>query len=180
LLYYPLHHKVIIYIIDDKYKKKKKMGYTTEFKGSFTILPPVEEATYQLLYGLGTTRRMKRRHMGKKNGVEGEFYVVGDEKNVVDHNHPPRTQPSLWCGWLIQPDRKTIQWNGIEKFYHYEEWLLYIVKILKERGYTMKGKIAWRGEDISDTGTLHLTHSFLTVRWIDTRNMEFKSEKICL
>ena len=156
------------------------MGYTTDFTGSFMIQPHLDEATYQLLYGLGTTRRMKRRRMGKKYGVEGEFYVLGDEKNVVDHNQPPRTQPSLWCGWLIQPDHKTIQWNGIEKFYEYEDWLFYIVKILKQRGYTMTGRVVWRGEDIPDMGILYLTPSFLTVRWIDTRNMDFKSKKIRL
>ena len=101
--------------------------------------------------------------------------MLDDEKNVVNHHKPPRTQPSLWCGWQIQPDHKTIVGTGIEKFYGYVDWLLYITKILKDRG-----KVAWCGEEMPDAGTLHLTPCFLHVRWIDTKTLDVKSGKIRL
>lgn len=154
------------------------MGYSTEFVGSFTIQPSVDEATYQLLLGLATTRRMKRR-VSKKYGVDGEFYVVDDEKNIANRNQPPRTQPSLWCQWLIQPDHKTIRWDGKDKFSEYIPWLLYLQKILKERDYLVKGRVVWLGE-AGDAGILHLTPTFLMVRYMDPKTMDVRSKKIRL
>lgn len=137
------------------------MGYTTEFEGHFITDRPVDEETYDLLRGLATTRRMKR-DIGAEYGTEGEFYIDGTgyrgqgrDGNIIDYNRPPSTQPGLWCQWLIQEDRQTIQWDGIEKFYNYVEWLEYIIeRVLYPRGYSLSGKVRWQGERPTDAGTI--------------------------
>jgi len=158
------------------------MGYTTDFWGEFTINKPVDDETYALLEGLNRTRRMKRdivklgmRKYGIENptvqqiadwqrefGIEGEFWVYDTEnsgqnvtEDVINQNTPPETQPGLWCQWYILDDRVTIAWDGGEKFYHYIEWIEYIiVTILKPRGYVVNGEVEWQGEDLSDAGMI--------------------------
>ena len=91
------------------------MGYTTYFKGSFDIHPAPDASTRRLVNGLSDTRRMGRDlsrlatmlHIQTEEaaalyGVEGEFYVGGndvnrqkttDDEGVIDVNTPPKTQP---------------------------------------------------------------------------------------
>jgi hypothetical protein len=48
-------------------------------------------------------------------------------------------------------------WNGQEKFYHYDEWLIYIIdNFLKPWGYKAEGTMRWVGEDPWDQGTLYV------------------------
>ncbi len=140
------------------------MGYTTEFIGSFQTDRPVDERTYRLMVGLATTRRMMR-DVAPKYGVDGEFYVEGGgfmgqatERNVIDHNRPPRTQPGLWCQWLMQEDHQTIAWDEGEKFYEYTRWIEYLIdRVLAPRGYVVNGEVCWRGEDFFDVGRITVT-----------------------
>lgn len=147
------------------------MGYTTEFNGEFKTDQPVDIATYKLLYGLATTRRMARR-VDSKYGIEGEFYVEDTENagqnensNIITYNQPPKTQPGLWCQWMIQEDRQTIQWDEGEKFYYYIEWIKYLIeRVLKPRGYTVNGSVQWFGEDHGDTGKIIVKDNTVTVK----------------
>lgn len=159
------------------------MGYTTDFQGEFKINKKVDEATYDLLIGLATTRRMKRGGLDKKiYGVEGEFFTE-DRKNfgqydsldkedvkpskgtVLDYNSPPKTQPGLWCQWLIQKDKQTIKWDGGEKFYEYIQWIEYLINsVLKPRGYIVNGKVEWIGEDsFNDQGIITVKNNIVIV-----------------
>lgn len=143
------------------------MGYTTIFSGNFILDKPIDKETFSLLKGLSETRRMKRdskvlEELGfgpsDSFGVEGEFFIGGkgfagqdDDPSVLDHNTPPKTQPGLWCQWRIQEDHKTIIWDGGEKFYEAEKWIIYFInKILKPRGYTVNGAVNAQGEEESD------------------------------
>ena len=136
------------------------MGYTTDFFGEFKIDKPVDRKTAKLLKGLENTRRMKRNIEGY--GVDGEFYIDGEgmmgqgrSSDIVDYNTPPRTQPGLWCKWLLQDDNQTIKWDGHEKFYYYTEWMRYLIdKILSPRGYIVNGRVEWQGEDRHDIGVI--------------------------
>lgn len=142
------------------------MGYTTYFKGKFTVDRPVDPDTARLLYGLAHTRRMKRNR-SSEYGIEGEFYVDGPgflgqdrETDIVDYNQPPRSQPSLWCQWYLLNDSQTIEWNGGEKFYNYNEWISYLANaVLKPRGYKLNGLITWFGEDLDDRGMTYLKNN---------------------
>jgi len=136
------------------------MGYTTDFFGTFKIDKPLTDELKTFLTKFSETRRMKRNVDEMEYGIEGEFYVNGGgdygqapEDNIVDYNYPPRTQPGLWCQWIPNEDGDEILWNGCEKFYHYDEWLNYIIhKFLKPNGYTLNGKVRYEGEDSTDIG----------------------------
>lgn len=137
------------------------MGYTTEFNGKFNLNKKLDKETHEFLTKLATTRRMKRK-LPPEYGIEGEFYVDGAgyagqdrEDSIVDYNKPPSTQPGLWCQWIPTHDGTAIEWDGSEKFYHYVDWIKYIIdKVLAPRGYSLSGVVDWRGEDWSDTGTI--------------------------
>jgi hypothetical protein len=157
------------------------MGYTTDFEGRFNLDKPLTKAHAAYLKLFTETRRMRRNvkkltkllesgelsdsvrvATGLPLGNEGEFFTggVGDwgqgnDDSVMDHNYPPSTQPGLWCDWAPTEDRTGIEWNGTEKFYHYTEWLDYIVQnFLEPWGYVLNGSVRWQGEEDSDIGTL--------------------------
>jgi len=146
------------------------MGYTTEFSGKFDLNKPLDEETFTFLKKLANTRRVKR-NVDPKYGVEGEFYVDGTgymgqdiNPSVIDNNNPPRTQPSLWCDWEPTNDRKSIEWNGAEKFYDYVEWIVYIIeKVLAPKGYVLNGEVKYRGESFNDRGTIVITNNEVAV-----------------
>lgn len=137
------------------------MGYTTDFDGTLKLNKKLSEEDHKFLNKLAETRRMARK-VDAKYGVEGEFYVDGggmfgqdQEDNVIDHNRPPSTQPSLWLQWVPTEDGMGIEWDGGEKFYNYVEWLEYLIeKILEPRGYVLNGEVYWYGEDREDNGII--------------------------
>jgi len=151
------------------------MGYTTEFSGSFNVEPALTEAHAAYLTQFSNTRRMKRD--GEKTekmddpireaaclpvGPEGSFFVGSSgfmgqdhDKSVIEGNTPPVGQPGLWCQWVPAKDLSEIEWDGGEKFYHYKEWLEYIIEnFLDPWGYVVNGQVNWRGEEIGDVGIL--------------------------
>lgn len=143
------------------------MGYTTEFEGEFTINRELDQETYDLLMGLATTRRMGRdpellaerigltvEEVIQKYGKECQFWS-GDERfttnDVININTPPTDQPGLYLQWIPGNDRKSILWDGNEKFYNAFEWIEYLIKyILAPRGYVLNGTIDAYGEDRDD------------------------------
>lgn len=148
------------------------MGYTTYFEGEFKLNKKLDEETHTFLNKLNRTRRMAR-NVDPKYGVEGEFYVDGGgfagqdrEENVIDHNRPPSTQPSLWCQWVPTEDGTAIVWDEGEKFYEYVPWIDYIVeKILKPRGYSLTGEVTWRGEEDTDMGKICIENNEVHVKY---------------
>lgn len=145
------------------------MGYTTEFFGSFTINEPLSNEVATLFRGLTKTRRMKRdndyliEHGYGDCRIDGEFFIeelsnFGQDScldSIIDYNQPPSTQPSLWCDWELLEDKQTICWNCSEKFYHYVEWLDYLItNLLQPNNYIANGVVAYQGEDFDDFGTI--------------------------
>jgi len=136
------------------------MGYTTDFSGSFQLDKPLTPSLKEFLTKLADTRRMGRDVEG--HGVQGEFFVDGtgfagqdSGGNVIDGNTPPTTQPGLWLQWKPSEDGTEIEWDGGEKFYHYTEWLFYLIhKILIPNGYTLNGEVMWQGEETGDVGKI--------------------------
>jgi len=147
------------------------MGYTTEFRGRFELNKKLDADTMNFLKKFAETRHMKRYFPNNKHGVDGEFYVDGGgsfgqdhDDSVVDYNDPPSTQPSLWCQWVPSDDGMGIQWDGNEKFYAYEKWLLYIIKnFLAPKGYLLNGVVSWQGENPSDLGDLEVVDNVITI-----------------
>jgi len=148
------------------------MGYTTDFGGSFKINKPLDPETKNLLEGINRTRRMARKGLDKKYGVEGEFYCEdrtdcgqGEHPSIVDYNRPPKTQPGLWCHWTPNADGTEIEWDGGEKFYAYVEWIEYLIeKILAPRGYKLTGQVEWKGEDSDDLGLIVIKNNVVKIK----------------
>ena len=147
------------------------MGYTTDFEGSFNITPVLSQKDNEFLTKFSETRRMAR-NVGPEYGIEGEFYVDGtgwagqdSDKNVINYNRPPSTQPGLWCQWVPTDDGSELVWNGGEKFYNYVEWLQYLIdKILAPRGYTLNGECQWFGEERDDVGVIIVKNNIVTTK----------------
>lgn len=159
------------------------MGYSTDFTGSFTLDKPLTAEQSEYLKMFSGTRRMKRNtndikkitgkalnsrcliliaNLGLGLGKDGEFFCgplddFGQEHDVsiVEYNNPPSTQPGLWCQWAPTEDNSGIEWNGAEKFYHYTEWLQYLISnFIKPWGLKLNGTVKWQGEDPSDVGKI--------------------------
>lgn len=150
------------------------MGYTTEFRNRFNLDKKLSDEDFKFLTKFNETRRMKR-NLPAEYGIDGEFYVDGggsfgqaQEENIVDYNEPPSTQPGLWCQWVPTEDRMGIEWDGGEKFYHYTEWIKYLIeKILSPRGYTLKGIVKWQGEDMDDRGQIEIVDNKVHEVYLD-------------
>lgn len=125
------------------------MGYTTNFNGSFELDKPLTDEHRAYLEAFNNTRRMARDASkaallddpvriaaGLPIGERGAYYVgakglAGQDRDdsIIDYNQPPKGQPGLWCQWM--PDDgggATIVWDQSEKFYHYVEWLEYLIE----------------------------------------------------
>ena len=163
------------------------MGYSTDFEGRFDIDTALSPEQIDYLNAFADTRRMARNEsvenlhdparkaVGLPCGKEGEFFVGGKgmcgqehDDSVINYNGPPCTQPGLWCKWVPTDDGLGIEWSGAEKFYDYIVWLEYMIEnFLKPWGKTLSGRVLWRGEDMSDVGTLHVDNNVVEAVDID-------------
>jgi hypothetical protein len=147
------------------------MGYTTDFSGRFELNKELSPKMAQYLKLFNETRRMKR-NTDEVFGVQGEFFVFGggdfgqaNEPNIIDHNEPPTTQPSLWNQWTPSDDGMGIEWDCGEKFYSYTEWLVYLIhKILAPNGYILNGVVEYSGEEMGDVGEIVVVDNRVFVR----------------
>ena len=160
------------------------MGYTTDFYGSLQFNKPVAPWLVEYINKFSDTRRMKRDpekikalfpDYGKlcfngELGDDGEYFIGGldfcgqtQDESVIDHNTPPKTQPGLWCQWIINEKENCLEWDGGEKFYNYEEWLEYLIdNFFEPLGYVLNGDIEWQGEEYADLGTIHVVDNLVT------------------
>lgn len=159
------------------------MGYTTEFTGRFNLNKPLTEEHYNFLKQFNETRRMKRdasktrkrpdpirKAVGLAVGLEGGYFVgetgySGQDRgsDVIDGNSPPEGQPGLWCKWMPSEDRLGIEWDGVEKFYDYTEWLRYLIEhFLAPAGYVLEGEVEWQGEEPDDIGKIVVKNNEVT------------------
>lgn len=153
------------------------MGYSTYFDGALTIAPDVKPEHREYINKFSSTRRMKRSQeiaetlldpiriaASLQVGEEGAYFVggngfrgQGDDESVTDNNKPPKGQPGLWCQWIVT-EGSTLEWDENEKFYHYVEWLEYMIEhFFKPWGYTLNGEIGWQGEENDDRGTIFVS-----------------------
>lgn len=149
------------------------MGYTTDFSGRITVVPPLTQAEIDYLNKFARSRRMDR--------TKGPYFVDGSDGNfgsgqghdpdIRDYNRPPQGQPGLWCQWVPTEDGTAIEWDGGEKFYESEEWMRYLIEhFLKPGAWTKQkanpvcpvrfgdhvcnGVIEAAGEDLNDRWAL--------------------------
>ena len=105
------------------------MGYTTKFKGEFTITPPPSKELIEAVNLFSSTR------------------------------HDETVYPGIWCQWIINSNGKLL-WDGEDKFYHYTEWLQYLIdEYFKPQGYELNGKVSYRGERFEDVGVIYISEN---------------------
>ena len=158
------------------------MGYTTDFSDKINVVPPVSDELKNYINTLSLTRRMKRdvnkliaMYGGEYGyngtyGEEGEFFAKDDgqygqsnDDSIINYNHHPDSQHSLWLDWIITDDGKAIEWNGNEKFYSAEEWMRYIIdSFLAPNGHVCNGRIHAEGEDRDDVWELVVSNNTVT------------------
>ena len=167
------------------------MGYTTDFEGQFTFSRKLTDEQTEFIQQFSESRRMGRdvnelmriyegrgglplpqtsigedtRTPEEIYGVDGEFFVGGEDRATVkNYNVPPITQPGLWCQWTTD-DGETLVWDGNEKFHNYVTWMEYLIEnIFKKWGIVLNGSVNWVGEDSSDLGQLIVTDNVVTTR----------------
>lgn len=90
------------------------------------------------------------------------------DKYAIDQNNPPTGVPGLWCQWEIPDDKRdVIRWNGTEKFYHYGNWLHYLIEhFLAPNGYKVNGLVMFRGEFIDDVGFIFVNDNKIHIEKI--------------
>ena len=137
------------------------------------VFTKVSKPVSSMLYGLSHTRRMLRcRFINSIDyGMDGQYYFDSNDFHnygqsdrkyktfyqgkPLGYNRCGRTQPSLWLQWQFDEKTQTIAWDGQEKFYHYIEWLIYIINnLLHSNGYIIFGKVEWEGEYCGDKGMI--------------------------
>lgn len=151
------------------------MGYTTDFSGSVSIEPPLNDEERDFINKFSSTRRMER--------TKGPYFVDGTgmagqgrDKDIVNFNSPPDGQPGLWCQWVISDDGASIEWDGNEKFYESPEWMAYIIDHFLKPGAIAKpelpflqanhvcdGVIDAQGEDYEDMWRLSVKDNVVKV-----------------
>jgi len=102
------------------------LGYTTKFKGSFEIYPPLSDEQVDEL-----NEFCKRRH--------------GGSVNTFDY------APSMWCDWFFTND--SMMWNDSEKSYCMSTWAN-ILSDMFMKEHTITGEIRARGEEFDDVWTM--------------------------
>lgn len=119
---------------------------------------------------------------------DGEFGQSRDN-SIIDYNEPPgqlsyssnidfqtrwnennkrikngSCQPGLWCQWVLNDDGTELEWDGSEKFYHYIEWLQYLINHFFDRwNIQLNGEVKWEGEDPDDIGKIIVTNNIIKV-----------------
>lgn len=153
------------------------MGYTTTFDGKFQIDPPLSPKLADYINRFANVRHMRRNVDEIKKvypnwkdlcfrcrlGYEGEFLAIKSKEygqehtnDIIDYNCPPKTQPGLWCQWVISKTNPSVlKWDGGEQFYNYKEWLEYLIEnFLWPNGHVVNGTVRFQGEAEDDKGEL--------------------------
>ena len=160
------------------------MGYTTKFKGAVNFDREVDSWLVDYINKFSSIRHMVLSVSRIKSffhewkdlcfkGNIGEYgqYFLGiedyDFRNpsmcIVDSQRPPKGCPGLYCQWVIKDNQ--LVWKGDEKFYDYEEWLEYLIwNFFEPEGYFLNGDIRWQGENIEDSGIIHVMNNIVTLQ----------------
>ena len=75
----------------------------------------------------------------------------------------PGDHPRSYMQWVPTESLDAIVYDGNEKFYDYDKWLLWILDHLGSLGIKANGSFNWHGESSGDTGILSVKDSVLTV-----------------
>jgi hypothetical protein len=164
------------------------MGYTTEFRGKFSITPKLTNNHKKYLIYFSDNRHVKwdvlklqtdidskkrsdilLKKVGLPLGNEGKYFTASDADgrgyppdSILDYNQPPYGVPGLWLGWIPNETGTQLKWNLVEKFYYYREWLQFLIdEFFKPWGYTLNGEVHYYGEDEDDYGIITIKNNVM-------------------
>ena len=108
------------------------MGYSTDFVGTIGIDPPLNSAEIAYLKAFSESRRMDRQ--GDPYAVPGNpcaeniAHMEGtDAIDTETYNTVAPGQPGYWCDWVPCLSGCCLTYNGNEKFYSADRWMLYLI-----------------------------------------------------
>ena len=107
------------------------MGHTTDFVGSVGIDPSLNSAEVAYLKAFSESRRMDRR--GDPYAVPGNPWAENREAMEGKADTGARTtlaagQPGYWCDWVPCLSGCCLTYNGNEKFYSADLWMVYLIE----------------------------------------------------
>jgi len=102
------------------------MGYTTKFKGEFTITPcPSVEFIERI--NLFSSKR-----------------------------HDEKRYPGIWCQWIINSNGNLSWNGAEKFYNYTEWLQYLVDEYFKPQGYELNGKVNYRGERFEDTGAIYI------------------------
>lgn len=111
------------------------MGYTTDFTGRFRL----------------------NKELTRKDFQELESWN--------DERHDSDKYPSHYCQWKPSSDGWSIEWDEVEKFYSYVEWIEWLIKNwFAPKGYILNGEVEWEGEEQGDVGKIIIKDNVVTTK----------------
>jgi hypothetical protein len=88
---------------------------------------------------------------------------------------------TYYCQWIPTEDWTGIEWDGIEKFYHSQEWLVYLIeRFFKPWGYTLNGESPWYIDDFEEAGILKVVDNVVSEEAADIALIKKKYGEIDL
>ncbi len=115
------------------------MGLRTDFYGQFTFDHPLTAEHRTILE---------------------EFAEEEHEEEPGETGKPP----TVYCQWKPTADGRGLEWDGVEKFYYYDEWLEYLIAhFLKPWGYILSGDVQYNGWTEEVHGTIGVVDNEVTV-----------------
>ncbi len=161
------------------------MGYITKFSGKVVLSEKLSEAEVDFFTRWAFTMRCKRSDF-----TEGCYFALSYPYSIDDyrgHSTPniigfdnADGQPNAYCQWIVGKDKKSIHWDGVEKFHASAKWMAYIIehffgenpmakRLYPEefsflRGNVLNGEIYAKGEDRSDVFKIEVLNNRVCVR----------------
>lgn len=137
------------------------MGYDTTFAGEIEVRPTLPPR-FVSKFNEMRRRRNNKYGDGEMGSFDHVYYgKVGLMGQTREDAQGLSVVPGVWCQWEIVvggDQASSVQWDGDDKFYDYEEWLAYVVALIKTEfpASEFSGEIRWWGEDPSDLGCLRV------------------------
>lgn len=165
------------------------MGYNTEFYGSFCFDKPLTKEQILFIYNYSRTRHFIRPDVTPSKvmldagindvGSGACYYALDDVDNKYhnewtkykNHYNDPGLCPGLWCQWIVSDSGLRLEWDGMEKFYNYLEWLNFLIEnFFSKWNYNLTGFIKYQGEDDDDFGFIRIKNN---KAYYETENLIF-------
>lgn len=87
--------------------------------------------------------------------------TLQEAKQLLEFSEDPKLiqegqKPNSYMQWVPNESMDAIVWDQQEKFYDYEEWMVWLMGWLAARDITCNGQLDWRGESSDDIGRIYV------------------------